>query len=572
MKLMKTKRHFYVVLILFIVLNVSLSVYFIQPNHHTMSNTNQDDSYLPNPKVSNGPPLPLGYNAINRNATSIYRLFESVNISIDTFGYIGADHAVMQVDFSNGSTINYDMQYNSINDYSFEFQPKYNAPLGFQNVSFLIYHINETLLNAHTTYTNITVITNYMATTNSSEYYIGDDLYAELTVNNFGSYQFGWNVTIVNSTIESEQGNITNFEHNAVQFTYNINNETFHSVLDQTFYIKLNMTDEISGKKAAAYFPFQVLNSEPIIDIASIIFSPTSVKRAEDCEITLNITDIEDLPQNLDVSMDIEDPLGNLVTTVTIDHNTENNFSKVFSIPAGRPIGKYKIIITAEDQFGGIDSFTTSVTVTNNLPEIHSYEINGIPSDQGLSISYGNDLIFSFNVSDVEGVAYIKVALLDENNEWYNMTKDYNGIDTEVRIRTEELITGVWYVYIYVIDDDRAITSLTDDYDMAPQAITIIPDALSAYLPWIIFIIGLILGILVSIGLVSRHYKLKLGDTKVGSPKKKVTTSKKIKKIKKRKEEKEELPEEIQEKEKIEEIEPKKEEEDVPKRKIKRKL
>jgi hypothetical protein len=332
------------------------------------------------------------------------------------------------------------------------------------------------------------------------------------------------------------------------------------------------MTDEISGKKAAAYFPFQVLNSEPIIDIASIIFSPTSVKRAEDCEITLNITDIEDLPQNLDVSMDIEDPLGNLVTTVTIDHNTENNFSKVFSIPAGRPIGKYKIIITAEDQFGGIDSFTTSVTVTNNLPEIHSYEINGIPSDQGLSISYGNDLIFSFNVSDVEGVAYIKVALLDENNEWYNMTKDYNGIDTEVRIRTEELITGVWYVYIYVIDDDRAITSLTDDYDMAPQAITIIPDALSTYLPWIIFIIGLILGILVSIGLVSRHYKLKMGDTKVGSSKKKVTTSKKIKKIKKRKEEKEELPEEIQEKEKIEEIEPKKEEEDVPKRKIKRKL
>ena len=565
---MKTNRHFYVALILFIMLNVSLSVYLIQNNDYPTSNNNLDDLFQPNdPKVSDGPPL--SYIAIDQNATTIYRLFESVNFSIDTFFYPNADHALIQIEFSNGSIIDYGMQQTSTNEYSYEFQPKYNAPLGFQNVSFLIYNITNTMLNAHTTFTNFTIVTNYMAVTNSTEYYIGNDLYAELTVNNFSSYQFGWNVTIVNSTIESEQGNMTNFEHNAVQVTYNIDNETFHSLLDQTFYIKLNMTDEISGRKAAAYFPFQVLNSEPIIDIASIIISPTSVKRAEDCEITLNITDIEDLPQNLDVDMDIEDPLGNLVTTITIDYNTENNFSKVFSISAGRALGKYKLIITAEDQSGGIGSFTTSLTVTNNLPEIHSYEINGLSSDQGLSISYGNDLIFSFNVSDVEGVAYIKVALLDENNEWYNMTKDYNGIDTEIKIRTEELITGVWYVYIYVIDDDRATTSLIDDYDLAPQAITIIPDALSTYLPWIIFIIGLILGILVSIGIVSRRYKLKMGDPKAGSSKKKAISSKKIIK---RKEEKEEEPEEIQEKEKIEEIAPKKEEEDVPKRKIKRKL
>ena len=568
MRLMKTNRHFYVALILFIMLNVSLSVYLIQNNDYPTSNNNLDDLFQPNdPKVSDGPPL--SYIAIDQNATTIYRLFESVNFSIDTFFYPNADHALIQIEFSNGSIIDYGMQQTSTNEYSYEFQPKYNAPLGFQNVSFLIYNITNTMLNAHTTFTNFTIVTNYMAVTNSTEYYIGNDLYAELTVNNFSSYQFGWNVTIVNSTIESEQGNMTNFEHNAVQVTYNIDNETFHSLLDQTFYIKLNMTDEISGRKAAAYFPFQVLNSEPIIDIASIIISPTSVKRAEDCEITLNITDIEDLPQNLDVDMDIEDPLGNLVTTITIDYNTENNFSKVFSISAGRALGKYKLIITAEDQSGGIGSFTTSLTVTNNLPEIHSYEINGLSSDQGLSISYGNDLIFSFNVSDVEGVAYIKVALLDENNEWYNMTKDYNGIDTEIKIRTEELITGVWYVYIYVIDDDRATTSLIDDYDLAPQAITIIPDGLSTYLPWIIFIIGLILGILVSIGIVSRRYKLKMGDPKAGSSKKKAISSKKIIK---RKEEKEEEPEEIQEKEKIEEIAPKKEEEDVPKRKIKRKL
>jgi hypothetical protein len=566
MRSVKTNKQIHVVLILFLILNIFIVTFFIQPNNSSIGNTNQDDGVLNNPKISNG--SPLSYNAINRNATIIYRLFESVNISIDTFGYSDVDHAVIQIDFSNGSTSNYDMQSTATNEYSYEFRPKYNAPLGFQNVSFLIYNITDTLLNAHTTSTNFTIVTNYMAIINSTEYYIGDDIYAELTVNNFGPYQFGWNLTIVNSTNESLQGNITNFEHNAVQFTYTIDNETFNSFLDQTFYIKLNMTDEISGKLATAYFPFQVLNSDPTIDIDSITFSATSVKRAEECEITMNITDIEDLPQNLDVSMEIEDPFGNLVTTIDIDHNVENNFSKEFSIPAGSTIGKFKLIITAEDQLGGSDSFTTSITVTNNLPEIHSYEINGMTSDQGLSISYGNDLIFTFNVSDVEGIAYIKIALIDENNDWYNMTKDYNGVDTEIKIRTEELITGVWYVYLYVIDYDGAITSLTDDYDMAPQAITIIPDALSTYLPWIIFIIGLVLGILISIGLASRHYKLKMGDTKAGSSSKKDTPTKRILR---RKEEKEVEPEQILEEE-IEDITPKKEEEGIPKRKIKRKL
>jgi hypothetical protein len=559
----KTKKHLYFILILFLVLNVFLVVFSFYPDN-SIDNLNEEDNY---PKVSNGPPL--GSNAINQNATILYRLFESVNISVDTFGFSDVDHAVMQIDFSNGSTINYDMQYTAMNEFSYEYKPRYNAPLGFQNVSFLIYNITDTLLNAHKTSTNFTIVTNYMVITNSTDYYIGDDLYTELTVNNFGSYQFGWNVTIVNSTIESVQGNITNFEYNSVQFTYNIDNETFNSFVDQTFYIKLNMTDKISGKVVAAYFPFQVLNSDPVIDINSIIFTPDSVLRAEDCEITLNITDIEDLPQNLDVSMDIEDPLGGLVTTIEIDHNIENNFSKVFSIPAGRVLGRYKMIITVEDQSGGMDEYTASLTVKNNLPEIHSYEINGIPSDQGISISYGNDLIFTFNVSDVEGVAYIKVALIDENNNWYNMTKDYNGISTEIRIRSEELITGVWYVYIFVIDNDRAITSLIDDYDKAPQAITIIPDALSTYLPWIIFIVGLIIGILVSIGLASRHYRLKIGDAKASSPKKKDTP---LKKVFRKKEEKEEEPEQIKEEEKIEEPEVKKEEEFSPKRKIKRKL
>jgi len=185
--------------------------------------------------------------------------------------------------------------------------------------------------------------------------------------------------------------------------------------------------------------------------------------------------------------------------------------------------------------------------------------------DEPISILYGNDLIFSFNVTDVEEVAYIKVALIDENNKWYNVSISYTGINTQITIRTIELITGVWYVYIYVVDSDGVTTSLVDDYDLGPQSIRIIPDVLSSFLPWTAFILGTILGILVGVGLVFRHYKSKFADTQATTQKKKPS---------KKKKQREEIPKKILEKE-SEEIKPEEEEvekELSPKRKIKRKL
>lgn len=562
---MRNRKQISIAIIFFIVFNTFIGVTLISFNKFTISEIDEGEKEKKtyNPKLANG--LPLPYYAIDRNASIIYRLFESVNFTIDTFEFPEANHTIMQIDFSNGSSINYSMQYVSINTYSYEFKPEYDTPLGFQNVSFLIYSITDKLLNNHTTYTNFTITTNYMASEIRSEYYIGDDLNPNFIVTNCSR----WNLTIVDSIIESEQRNMTNFEYNSIQFIYRITNETFYNFLGQTFYIKLNMTDTDFGIKGAAYFPFKVLNTNPIINSSSITFSPEEPYRNEDCEITLNVTDTEDLPENLDVSMSIEDPQGNPVLTIPIYHDTNITFLGDFSIPAGSPAGKYRIEFTAEDNSGGIDSYLDFLTVKNNLPEIHSYEINGRSGDQGLSILYGKNLIFTFNVSDVEKVAYIKVALIDENNEWYNITREYNGIGTEIKIRTVDLITGVWDVYIYVIDSDGAITSLTDDYDKAPQAITIINDALSEYLPWIIFFLGLIIGMLISIGLVYRHFKSKAIGLKVVTPTKKEISSKKPS-IKKKEKEKqtEELIEEKETEEKISE----KEEESVPKRKIKRKL
>jgi hypothetical protein len=368
----------------------------------------------------------------------------------------------------------------------------------------------------------------------------------------------------VDSTIESSQQNIFNLENDLVQFTFPITNETFNNFVGNTLYIKLNMTNKTLGQKYAAYFPFKVMNSQPFIDESSISFSPSEVLRTEDCEISLNVTDIEDPSQDLDVNMDIEDSEGNLVATLMIDHISDNNFTKLFSIPAGRPTGKYRITINAEDQNGGSSSFLSFITVNNNFPEIHSYEINGKSMNDALSIFYGNDLVFNFNVSDVENIAYIKVALLDENNEWYNISKAYTGINTQITIRTIDLITGIWYVYIYVTDSDGATTSLINDYNLAPQSIRIISDVLSSLLPWFLFIFGTILGILVGVGLAYRHYKSKFVETQI-TPQRKKTSIKKQQKTESVK---------ITTDKEVEEIKPEKEseKESSPKRKIKRKL
>jgi hypothetical protein len=522
-----------------------------------------NEKKLVNLKTANG--SPLSYSAITRSDEIIYRLFEFVNFTIDTFGFSDVDQVIMQIDFSNDTSVNYSMEFVLINTYSYEFTPRYDAPLGFHNVSFLIYDGNNTLLNAHTTYSNFTIITNFMATNIRSEYYIGENLNPNFLVTNCSA----WNLTIVNSTIESEQLNMTNFKYNSNQFIYPITNDTFYDYLGQIFYIKLNMTETDFGIKRAAYFPFKVSNTNPAIDSLSISFSPEEPFRDEECVITVNATDTEDLPENLEISISIEDPQGSFLPTITLDHDTNITFSGNFSIPAGRPAGKYRLEFTIEDTLGGTGTYSEFLTVNNNLPEIHSYEINGRSGEQGLRISYGKDLIFTFNVSDVEEVAYIKVALLDKNYEWYNITREYIGIDTEITIRTVDLITGVWYVHIYVIDSDGAITSLTDDYDKGIQSITIVPDALSEYLPWIIFIVGLILGMLISIGLAYRHFKSKAIELKGVTPKKKEVPSRKPL-IKKK--DKEKPPEVILEKKDIEEEISEMEEESVPKRKIKRKL
>ncbi|UCD01580.1 MAG: hypothetical protein JSV23_00715 [Promethearchaeota archaeon] len=562
-------RHNSKVLIFFLLFAFLINLVVVSSNHllEQKNNYYENDKYVV-PKLS----LSLEYSDIELNDTYIYRLFESVNFTVNVSKFSDVDHVKIEISFQNGSIESYDMiPIVSGENYSYIYKPGYRAPLGLHNVSFLIYNITSTLLNDHTTYTNFTIDTNCGATFNPKpEYHIGETLSADLFLSNFSSSGFNydfedWDITVVDSVNEITQNNLLDLKGNVNYVSLLIDNNILRDV-NKIYYLKINMTELNRGTIRAAYFPFNIINSNPVIT-SDIDLSSDEVFRTDDLTIFLNATDLETAAENLTVTMYVQDSEGEDLLEEVIEYESGNSFSGTFEVPWNRPIGKYRVNITVRDEDGGFSSKKTYLNVKNNAPKIHSYTINGESMNQSISVQYGRNLVFNFNVSDVEGVAYVTVALLNEKGVWFNITRAYKGEDTEITIRTIELIGGIWIVYVYVIDSDGAITSLTDDFNLAPQGIRIVPDVLSEYLPWIVFFIGVCIGILAGIGSIYKYFKSKFGESQVVSPKakemppKKPPTKKKVK-VK--------TPKEEPEKKEIEEIKPEKE--GILKRKIKRKL
>ncbi|MBA7716398.1 hypothetical protein ES703_125471 [subsurface metagenome] len=233
-------------------------------------------------------------------------------------------------------------------------------------------------------------------------------------------------------------------------------------------------------------------------------------------------------------------------------------------------MGWYDLTIIAEDQNGGTDEHSDYLIVENNPPEILGYYINNMSTENNISIGYGLDLVFTFNISDVEefeGLGFVKVCLLNSENKWYNVSNRYSE-NGSITIRTVDLIGGKWLVYIFVIDADGAEIGLDIGFDDAPQEIEIIPD-ISPQIIWIYIILGIVfglgLGYLISSILNSRKRE-EIVETLEKEKVKKIKPSDKTKKIVKKKDKKiKKIPEEaekdeepaLKEKSEDEEIKPK---------------
>jgi len=570
----KRKRFIKNVIFALTLFSIILSIWAISINVSNVTTLDNDEflvDFKNNPEVktaSNGNP-PLDYSDVSQNASIIYRLFESVKFNINASKFNKSNYTVIQIHYSNGVVGDFNMtNVGGTENFTYTFKPGYNAPLGFQNVSFLIYNASASLLSSATPITNFTITTNYFISLDKTEYNKNDTLYAEFGVSNYPQpFDFNWNVSVVDSDNETLQNVLFDIGNNLFQTSILIDDRFEFS--NKIYYFKLNMTDVSSGTKEAAYLPFKVLNTLPEISVPSIEFSKNPLKRVEDCKVIVNVTDEDTntLPENITVSITIQTSTGELLAPIELTNHNNWTFSITFSIAANKPLGIYQINIEAEDQYNGIDTYTTSITIENNPPRILSYSVNGMSMNQSIALNYGEDLVFRFDVSDVENtIAYITVALIDEENNWYNITREYVP-GMRITIRTEELITGIWYAYISVTDNDGATTHLNSNFDLGPQEINIVPDLLTPILPWISFSIGIILGVLAGVGILYKKFKTKSMDLKK-TPSKKSTKQKPARKVKpdsSRKKDEEEKIEKVE----VREVEPPSKE---PQRKIKRKL
>ena len=574
--MIKRKRFIKNVILALTLFSIILSIWAMTvstSNIATLNNNN--DKFLVDfkndPEVksaSNGNPS-LDYSAVSQNASIIYRLFESVKFNINASKFANPNYTVMQIHYSNGFVDDFNMvNVGGTENFTYTFKPEYNAPLGFQNVSFLIYNVSDYLLSSSIPITNFTITTNYFISLDKTEYNKGDTLYAEFVVCNYPQpYVFNWNVSIVDNDNETLQNNLFDIGNNFFQTSILIDERFEFS--NKIYYIKLNMTDVTNGTIEAAYLPFRVLNTLPEISVPTVKFSKDPLKRAEDCRVILNATDQDPntLPENLTVSIVIQTSTGEMLAPIELTNHDNWTFSTTFSVATDKPLGIYQINIEVEDQYNGIGSYITSITIINNPPKILSYSVNGLSMNQSITLNYGEDLIFRFDVTDVENtIAYITVSLLDGQDNWYNISRVYIP-GMRITVRTEELITGIWYAYISVTDIDGATTYLNSDFGLAPQEINVLPDLLTPILPWVGFSIGIIFGVLAGVGILYKKFKTKSVDLKK-VPSKKSAPQKPKKKVKPVPSRKEDVEEEIDKAEVREDEPPSKE----PQRKIKRKL
>ncbi len=520
-------------------------------------------------KTANGGAL--NQSSIFQNTSAIRRGFDAINFTVNVSDFQYADSVKMQISFTNNSIVLFNMsRIGATDNFTIAYAPEGSAPLGVQVVTFKILNASIPIPqqeNDQTTQRYFIIKSNSMVSFNNAEYLRGDSLLADL---NDISATFTWDLSVVNSTNESQQNELFGLGNNLLQISFEIN-DSFIEV-NKDYYVRVVLTETfLPGRTTSEYFKFFVRNRDPLILQSSVIFNPTTVFRTQDCTVSLNVTDVEYTALNISVSMILEDPNGINFANVSLDNNLDDSFTKSFTISASRPAGIYRVRFEASDLLGDIGEFSTLLTVKNNPPKIDSYEINDIDTDERISVLYGEDLVFKFDVSDVEGISYITVLLIDQDDEEYEISREYED-DLEITVRTEDLVTGTWTVYVYVTDIDGETTKLDSDFDTGPQEIEIVPNLLDEVLPWIMFLIGLGIGIIGVIVTALAKRKPKILESEI--TKKKPVSKKKPEKTKKPAKQKpekakSEVPKEEIESEKEDEQEPKTV---APKRKIKRRL
>ncbi|MHA1871742.1 MAG: hypothetical protein ACTSXF_12405, partial [Promethearchaeota archaeon] len=289
------------------------------------------------------------------------------------------------------------------------------------------------------------------------------------------------------------------------------------------YHIIANVTDS-DGNSSISVKYFDVKNNVPYISWYSINISDSEftdpskhevLRGTGTINIALNISDVE-LPHDsgaLNVKMiakgtDNQNLNFGIISSITRTSSNpaeKSDFKCTVVIPSYTHAEEFTLYLTAYEVINNVEynsSVTYTFNVINNPPNASRivYTINDQnATTQGITIKEFQNINIKVNVTNVdsEGIAKVRICLIDPNGKWYNYSLENNGSNfVELTLRAYDLAEGQWYVYVYVVD--------TDGYQVAGSNILsfrLVRDKFSVVIPWLMLFAGIAIG-LVFIGIL----------------------------------------------------------------------
>ena len=280
---------------------------------------------------------------------------------------------------------------------------------------------------------------------------------------------------------------------------------------------------------------FQINDEDPIqADTVEIL----NIFRGLDKNLTIyvNASDIESNEMKLTIS--VSDPitgdniLPTSLTNIPVAVNQTSNFTTIVSIPLSANIGLTELkIVVLEDEIIQ-EEYSQEIFIQNNAPILNNFTINGEFGIQ-TTINEGDWLSFKFGAEDDEDtIEFVLISILYYDDfgviQYLNYSTSYHGSNTEILIRGVDLklTTGIYTVYAYIFDRDG------DSATTSPQSFAIQPDPRIDASSWLLFVIGIIIGLTFTYVGVYSYYRKKFEDLSSNTPKEKSKEQLKVSKKK----------------------------------------
>jgi len=294
---------------------------------------------------------------------------------------------------------------------------------------------------------------------------------------------------------------------------------------------------EIEDNSSTVNSTFLVKNNEPVIDnilyqfededpIQASIVDTLDIFRGLDKYLTVyvNASDVESNEMKLTISaadpITGENLLPSKYANIPLAVNQTNNFTSNVSFPLTSNVGltELKIVVLEDDIIQ--DEYVQEIFIHNNAPILNNFTINDESGNQTM-IKEGDWLSFKFGAEDDENsIEYVVISILYLDDfgveQQLNYSTSYHGSDTEILIRGADLKikTGIYTVYAYVFDSDG------DSATCSPQTFGIEPNPRVDATAWLLFVIGIIIGLTFTFAGVYSYYRKKFEDFSDTTPEK----------------------------------------------------